>query len=273
MRTLEKIFACDPLPQEVLLHYDGGWEPSRNFAQGPPVPVMVLRSPVNLGPGGGRDLMFKAASCDIVCSFDDDSWPVGKDYFQQALAVMNAFPKAAVMSPAVYLREKPLLPPMAEVGESVSFEGSASITRRSSYLTLPGYVPVPDAYGVEEVDIALQASAAGFQILRCPWLRAWHDRPYADYQHGLVPWVKNEVLMAYLRYPPVLQPWGWLRSVRHVINHYSPNRLGTLLRALSSTPAHCQQYARYRHRYGIREIWRHHFSPSHRWVLRPAVRG
>lgn len=267
--TLDRILECHPLPREILLHYDGGWEPEQDLALNRPVPFRVFRSSDNLGPGGGRDLMYRAAACDIVISFDDDSWPIDRDFFQRALAVMEAFPNAAVMSPAVYLREKPLLPTMAEASEGVTFEGSASVTRRSHYLKLPGYVPVPDAYGVEEVDISLQAHAAGFQILQCPWLRAWHDRPYADYQHGLVPWVKNEVLLAYLRYPRWLQPWGWLRSVRHVLNHYSPNRLGVLLRALAVTPSHCQRYARHRRRYSIREIWRHHFSPFKRWNLIP----
>ena len=271
--TLSRVLECDPPPQEILLHYDGAWEPAEDLTLNCPVPIRVFRSSQNLGPGGGRDLTFKAAACEIVCSFDDDSWPLDPDFFQQALAVMNTFPKAAVMSPAVYLREKPVLPRMLEVNEGVSFEGSASITRRSHYLQLPGYVPVPNAYGVEEVDISLQAHAAGFQILHCPWLRAWHDRPYADYQHGLVPWVKNEVLMAYLRYPRWLQPWGWLRAVRHVVNHYSPERLGSFLRALASTPALCQRYSSYRRRYSIREVWRHHFSLPKRWTLHPEEEG
>lgn len=270
VNTLDRIMECSPLPAEILLHFDGGWEATEDLTLGRPVPVRILRSPVNVGPGGGRALMFQAARHDIVCSFDDDSWPLDKDFFQQALAVMNAFPNAAIVSPAVYLCEKPRLPRLPEISEDVSFEGSASITRRSHYLNLPGYVPVPDAYGVEEVDISLQAHAAGYQILHCPWLRAWHDRPHSDYQHGLVPWVKNEVLLAYLRYPRILQPWGLLRSVRHVINHYSPNRLGVLLKALATAPSHCQTYARYRRRYTLKEIWRHHFSHFQQWRLTPS---
>jgi len=266
-KALAHILECRPLPQEILIHFDGQWQPKQDFAANAPVPVRIFRTERKLGPGGGRDLMFKAAACDVVCSFDDDSWPLDPDYFEQALKLMEAFPNAALLSPEVYLREKPKLPKLAEVCESVSFEGSASITRRSHYLQLPGYVPVPEAYGVEEVDLSLQAHAAGFQILRSPWLRAWHDRPYADFVHGLLPWVKNEVLLAYLRYPRWLQPWGWLRSVRHVLNHYSPRRLGAFLLALGNSPAHCRAYRPYVRRYGIKAIWNHHFGKVRRWKI------
>ena len=269
MAVLGRISACDPLPQEVLLHLDGSWEPATDPALNCAVEVRVLRCGKHLGPGGGRDLLLKAANCDVVCSFDDDSWPLDTDYFAQALAVMEAFPNTAVLSPAIYLREKPIMPRLAEVIECVAFEGSASVTRKGHYLKLPGYVPVPEAYGVEEVDLSLQAHAAGYQILSCPWLRAWHDRPYSDNKHSILPWVRNEVLLAYLRYPRWLQPWGWLRAVRHVIRHALPGRLTALLQALASTPSHCHTYQPFVRRYSLHDVWRHHFSQNKRWILDP----
>jgi len=267
IEVLRRISACDPLPQEVLLHLDGGWEPEHDPALACAATVRVFRCGKHLGPGGGRDVLLKAARCDVVCSFDDDSWPLDTGYFAQALAVMEAFPNAAVLSPAIYLREKPVMPQLAEASECVAFEGSASVTRQSHYLRLPGYVPVPDAYGVEEVDVSLQARATGFQVLSCPWLRAWHDRPYSDNEHSILPWVRNEVLLAYLRYPRWLQPWGWLRSLRHIKHHAIPNRLRALLQALASTPEHCRTYRAFVRRYSLREIWRHHFAPRKRWTL------
>ena len=266
-QLLERIFSCDPLPQEVLLHLDGGWTPDRDPMAGAPTTVEVFHSKIKLGPGGGRDLLIKAAANELICSFDNDSWPLDTDYFAQALALMEAFPNTAVLSPAIYLREKPIMPRLAEASECVAFEGSASVTRKSLYLRLPGYVPVPDAYGVEDVDVSLQAHAAGFQILSCPWLRAWHDRPYADNEHTVLPWIRNEVLLAYLRYPLWLQPWGWLRSLRHIIYHASPGRLTALVCALASTPAHCQNYKSFVRRYRLREIWSHHFAARKRWTL------
>lgn len=269
-RTLQHIFTCDPLPREVLLHFDGGWRPLHDFAAAAPVPVRVFYSAQNLGPGGGRHRLFHAAACELIASFDDDSWPLDRDYFARAMAVMEAFPKAALMSPAVYLRESPALAPQEEVRERVSFDGSASVTRKSCYLQLPGYVPVPRPYGVEEADLSLQAHAAGFQVLKCPWLRAWHQRAQSDYLHSVLPWIKNEVLLAYLRYPLIAQPWGWLRALRHVARHRRRLTLRALLGALSESIPQCQQFASYVRRYTLGEIWRHHRTPAYRWKLDPA---
>ncbi|MDB6118708.1 MAG: hypothetical protein JWO08_2489 [Verrucomicrobiaceae bacterium] len=268
-QTLRHIFNCEPLPQEVLLHLDGGWQPSHDFTSGAPVPVRLFHSAQNLGPGGGRHRLFHEAACDLIASFDDDSWPLDKDYFARALAVMEAFPNAALMSPAVYLQESPALRPQAEVMERVSFDGSASVTRRSHYLQLPGYVPVPNTYGVEEADLSLQAHAAGFQVLKCPWLRAWHQRAQADYLHSVLPWIKNEVLLAYLRYPLIAQPWGWLRALRHVARHRRRLPLRALVRALTESIPLCQQFAPYVRPYSLVEIWRHHRTPVRRWKLNP----
>ncbi|MDB6139499.1 MAG: glycosyl transferase [Verrucomicrobiaceae bacterium] len=267
LATLDRIAACVPRPSEILVHADGGWESGIESTQVGGIPLRLITSKHRIGPGGGRDLMIRAASQDIVASFDDDSWPVDSDYFARAFALMNAFPLAAVASPAVYLHEKPVQEPWMEATEAGAFEGSASLTRRSLYLQLPGYVPVPAAYGIEEVDVSLQAHAAGFQILACPWLRAWHDRPQADDQHGMAPWAANEVLLAYLRYPRWLQPWGWWRAVRRILHQWSGPSRAALLAALAGSPAHCARFAGWKRRYSWREIHAFHRGARQRWCL------
>ena len=267
IQSLTRIFECVPLPHEILIHFDGGSEPTTDLGFDPPIPVRVLRSADFLGPGGGRHRLIKEASCDLVASFDDDSWPLDKDYFARALAVMGAFPNAVVLSPAVYLAEKPVRPVMAEVNESAAFEGSASITRRSFYLRLPGYVPVPQAYGVEEADVALQGHSAGFDVLSCAWLRAWHDRPYADNVRCIAPWMANEVLLAYLRFPRWLQPWGWWRAIRHFIPHWRLDNASQFLGVLARSPALCVRFAGYQKRYSWQQIRQHHRKTRRRWTL------
>jgi len=265
--TLRRICQCLPLPQEILIHADGGWEVPGSITEGLPVKVRVLASDQRVGPGGGRHRLFHEAACEIIASFDDDSWPLDPDYFAQAMAVMAAFPKVAVMSPAVYLREKPVLAPMLEASQVRSFEGSASITRRSMYLTLPGYVPVPAAYGVEEADLSLQIHAAGYEILSCPWMRAWHDRPHADNRHSMLPWIRNEVLLAYLRFPRIGQPWGWVRALRHVWRHRHEIGWGELTRELAMSLPHALGYQAYVRRYSLMEVWRHHRCLQTRFLL------
>lgn len=265
--TLRRVCSCEPLPQEIVIHADSGWQVPSVVYQGLPVSVRVITSSENLGPGGGRHRLFQEAAFEIIASFDDDSWPLDRDYFAQAMLVMEAFPNVAVMSPAVYLREKPVLAPMSEATTVRSFEGSASVHRRSQYLKLPGYVPVPAAYGVEEADLALQIHAAGFEILSCPWMRAWHDRPYADHKHTVLPWIRNEVLLSYLRFPHIAQPWGWVRALRHVWRHRREISPFTLLRELAWSLPNALNYHRYKRRYSMPEVWRHHRSQERRFLL------
>ncbi|MFM2178619.1 MAG: hypothetical protein RL015_2717 [Verrucomicrobiota bacterium] len=266
-QTLQKICACDPLPDEILIHCDGSWIMPDEVIQGLALPVRVLRSSDNLGPGGGRHLLFQEARCELIASFDDDSWPLDREYFAQVCAVMDAFPLVAVMSPAVYLHEKPILAPFLEAHSARSFEGSASVHRKSVYLTLPGYVSVPAAYGVEEADLSLQIHAAGYEILSCPWLRAWHDRPYADHLHTVLPWIRNEVLLAYLRFPYVAQPWGWLRALRHILRHRKQIPLRQLLREFAHSLPHAVSFQRLVKRYSLSDVWHHHRRPQKCYAL------
>lgn len=269
--TLNRVCACDPLPQEILIHADGGWQVPPEVYHGLPVSVRVIASQVNIGPGGGRHRLFYEAACEVIASFDDDSWPLDRDYFAQAMMVMAAFPSVAVMSPAVYLREKPVLTPLLEASTVRSFEGSATVHRRSHYLQLPGYVAVPAAYGVEEADLSLQIHAAGFEILACPWMRAWHDRPYADHKHTVLPWIRNEVLLAYLRFPHIAQPWGWLRALRHVMRHRRQIPLKALLRELAGSLPYAISYHKSKRRYSMTEVWRHHRCQERRFLLTEAA--
>lgn len=266
-QALERICACNPRPQEILLHCDGGWRPEPMMIEGLPLPVKLVLSEAHVGPGGGRHRLFQEATCELVASFDDDSWPLDEDYFARALAVMEAFPNAVVMSPAVYLKERPVLAALPEVSLVRSFAGSASVTRRSLYLRLPGYVPVAAAYGVEETDLSLQAHAAGLEILFCPWLRAWHDRPSVDNQHSVLPWIRNEVLLASLRFPRVMQPWGWVRALRHVWRHRHETGWRAPLRALFSALPAVVEYRSHQRRYTTGQVWRHHRHVERRFLL------
>jgi len=266
-QTLERIAACQPLPQEVLLHADGGWQVPTSVLEGLPFSIQVVSSNQRLGPGGGRHRLIQAATHEIVASFDDDSWPLDIDYFAKAIALMQALPKVAVLSPAVYLHEKPALGPMPEASTERSFVGSASITRRSMYLQLPGYIAVPAAYGVEEADLSLQVHAAGFEILSSPWLRAWHDRPQSDNLHTILPWISNEILLAYLRFPKSLQPWGWLRALRHVWRHHHQVGWWPLLRTLAHSFPKALDYKRHLRRYSLTQVLRHHRTPIQRFLL------
>ena len=267
LATLERIIRCDPTPAEILIHCDGGWRPDVARFEKLSVPVTLLYSEIKKGPGGGRDACIRAATHDLVASFDDDSWPLDVEYFAQAQAIMDAMPQAAILSPAVYLAEKPIRPQCPELNTACYYQGSASIHRRGHYLELMGFVPIPAAYGVEETDLSLQTHSAGYKILESPWLRAWHDRSLADKDHQILPWIRNEILLAFLRYPLIAQPWGWWRAWRHVWRNREEIPLKSLLKALVEAIPLCQQYRRFIHRYRLAQILNHLRMRSERYQI------
>jgi glycosyltransferase involved in cell wall biosynthesis len=273
LAALERIGRCRPLPAEVLVHADNGWQPVELYQRSWPFPVRVLESPVARGPGGGRDLLIRAANQDLVASFDDDSWPLDEDYFAKVVVLGAAFPDAAVIGAEVYLEEKPLAPPVGVVTETNGFDGSASVHRRSLYEKLPGYVPLPSAYGMEEVDLALQAHSAGMKVLGTPWLRAWHNRPLSDFSHATLPWVRNEWLQALLRYPWYVQPLGWLRVLRRVWNDRASSTVQALMTSALSAFQLAKELRSHRYIYSLREIYRHHRGPRRRWLIEFADAG
>ena len=62
----------------------------------------------------------------------------------------------------------------ARSGPRISQAG-ACVYRRSAFLEAGGYVPLPVAYGMEEVDLALRLHSRGGKILTTPWLRVFHN--------------------------------------------------------------------------------------------------
>lgn len=273
LAMLPKIAACDPLPDEVIIHCDGGWKPEVTLFEGIGLQIRWLYSEEQIGPGGGREICIRESKNELVASFDDDSWPLDPDYFAQAQAIMEAFPNAAILSPAVYLQEKPLIPKLLEVSTAKYYEGCASIHRRSHHLEIHGFAPIPAAYGVEETDLSLQIHTAGKQILSSPWMRAWHERPLRDNAHQILPWIKNEVLLGYLRYPWFAQPWGWWRAVRKVLKHRKLIGLRAGIRSLLESVPHCQRFKAHTHRYTLAEILAHLRMRSIRYVLKPQGNG
>src|SRR5215470_7007395 len=83
LSILEKIESCDPRPAEIRVHIDladGDLERelSRRFPG-----IEILTSPTRLGPGGGRHRCLLSCNAPYAVSFDDDSYPVDRDFFSQ----------------------------------------------------------------------------------------------------------------------------------------------------------------------------------------------
>jgi GT2 family glycosyltransferase len=210
--------------------------------------VRVLRSEEQVGPGGGRNKLVDAARFEFVASFDDDSYPIDSDYFARAAKLFEQFPEAAVICAAIY-----------QVGEAIGldersaewtadFSGAACIYQRQAFLDAGGYVPLPVAYGMEEVDLAIRLHWRGARILTTRWLRVFHNTNLAHHADPRVTAgsIANLALLAYLRYPVTLWGIGIGQCANRLLWLLRHGRHRGILKGVTMIPAHLWSNHRYR---------------------------
>jgi GT2 family glycosyltransferase len=248
LATLRVIQNCVPAPDEILVHVDANQVACENAIRDAFPSVRILRSEEQVGPGGGRNKLVEAAQCEFIASFDDDSYPIDSDYFARALRVFEKFPEASLICAALY-----------HVGESIEldensaqwtadFSGGACIYRRKAFLDAGGYVPLPVAYGMEEVDLAIRLHSQGGKILTTRWLRVFHN---TDLKHHGDPRVTagsiaNLALLAYLRYPVALWGIGIGQCANRLLWLLKHGRRRGIFKGVTMIPAHVWANHRYR---------------------------
>ena len=208
LATLRVIQNCNPPPAETLVHIDANQITCENAIRAAFPRVRILRSEARVGPGGGRNKLVEAAQFEFVASFDDDSYPIDSNYFARALQIFDRFPEASLVCAALYHAGESIGLDARSAEWTADFSGGACIFRRKAFLDAGGYVPLPVAYGMEEVDLAIRLHSQGGKILTTPWLRVFHNTDLK--RHGdprvTAGSIANLALLAYLRYPVSL--WG-----------------------------------------------------------------
>jgi GT2 family glycosyltransferase len=208
LETIGRIENCQPAPNEVLVHVDGNNTACADAVRQRYPRVKLHVSTANIGPGGARNLMVDAATQPLIASFDDDSYPMDADFFSRVAELFASFPEAWVIGGRVFHLHQAIEPPRAVAEWGADFSGGGCAYRRSRYQEVGGYVPLPEAYNMEEVDFAVRLHAKGGRILGTPWLRVFHDTDLARHADPDVTAasIANLALLAYLRYPVHL--WG-----------------------------------------------------------------
>jgi GT2 family glycosyltransferase len=248
LATLRVIRSCTPPPDEVLVHVDANRRDCEQAICKAFPDVRVLVSKDQVGPGGGRNKLVDAAKFDLVASFDDDSYPIDSDYFARAAQLFEQFPEAAVICAAIY-----------QVGEAIGldersaewtadFSGAACIYQRQAFLDAGGYVPLPVAYGMEEVDLAIRLHWRGARILTTRWLRVFHNTNLAHHADPRVTAgsIANLALLAYLRYPVTLWGIGIGQCANRLLWLLRHGRHRGILKGVTMIPAHLWSNHRYR---------------------------
>lgn len=248
LETLSILAACTPPPDEILVHVDAGdavTAPAlaERFPQ-----VRRLSAATTQGPGGARNRLIAESRYPVVVSLDDDSFPVDQAFFATVTACFDRHPEAGVLAMSIVHDDEDMVPLSDTDREVADFVGCGCAYRREVFLKIPGYVPLHPAYGMEEADVSLQVLDAGWSIVQCGALRVRHatNRAHQTSTAIVSAHVRNTALLAFLRYPPRLMPYGLAQVANRV--RYSLGRghvRGALLGVLQA-PAACLSLRRYR---------------------------
>lgn len=203
LNTLDEILSCDPRPNEIIVHIDGNDVVTEKAIKSRFSDIKIIKSLTNIGPGGGRNKIIAAAQNPIVASFDDDSYPVDSDYFNRLQTLFNNLPNVAVIGATIYHIDEKIEVDNFSAEWVADFTGCGCAYRRDVFKLTNGYVCLPIAYGMEEVDLALRLHAMDWGVLSSPWLRVFHNTRLEHHSKPQITAasIANLVLLAYLRYP------------------------------------------------------------------------
>ena len=246
--TLKKIQGCKPAPAEVLVHIDDGEYRTAESIKSELPDIKVIISDENIGPGGGRNKLIKQARYEFVASFDDDSYPLDADYFNRIIVLFNRFTDAKILSPRVYHIGENVDLNTVETKWVTSFCGAGCAYRRTDFLSTSGYVALPIAYGMEEVDLSLRMYAQGGRVLHSDWLRVFHNTDLKHHESSIITSnsIANLALLTYLRYPFTLWWFGVFQVMNRIIWLISNGRGHGVVSGILMIPFHLYKYKSYK---------------------------
>ena len=244
--VLEKIQACDPQPSEIWVHIDqaDGRLEGKVALRFPE--VKILTSPVRLGPGGGRHRCLSACTTPYAVGFDDDSYPVDRDFFSRVERLLSTHPAVAVFGASIWHRNEPEKPLDESLRPTPSYIGCGYAIRVAAYRQLRGYLSRPIPYGIEESDLSLQLFAAGWRVCEASEMRVFHD---TELKHHSSPEITsssitNVGLYAFLNYPIVDWSLGLLQLVNKVVYCARMGRFRGIGSGIVNIPKECIRYRR-----------------------------
>lgn len=248
LSVLEKIYQCDPLPAEVWIHVDSSDGTLETELRRRLKDVSILTSATRLGPGGGRHRCLTACKLPYAVSFDDDSYPVDRDFFARVEPLFARYRRAAILGANIWQRNEPEKMRDRGVTRIPSYVGCGYAIRLAAYKQVRGTLPRPIAYGMEETDLSIQLFASGWRIYEARELRVLHD---TDLKHRKSVEIKagsitNVGLFVYLHFPLAHLGWGLLQVANIVRYSIRTRQFRGVGLGLLQIPIECYRYRRYR---------------------------
>ncbi len=246
--TLKQILRCSPLPNEIIIHIDYGDCVTEPFLLKTHPEIVILISDTKVGPGGGRTLSIQKAKNNLIASFDDDSYPIDIDYFDRLHKISLQYPNCIAIEGAIFHINEKIPIDEKKVFQKYNFTGCGTAYHRNQFLETGGYVPVPLAYGMEEVDLSLRAYDRGLRIIYSSHLRIFHNTLLNHHSTKAITAasISNLALLTSLRYPTKYILYGLLQvfnRVKWLFNHKRINGIG---QGLISIPLILKKYRKYR---------------------------
>lgn len=239
--TLTRLQSCDPQPTEILVHLDGNNSELRALVERKFSNVRLLYSSKLIGPGGARNRLMREAVCSWVAHFDDDSFPADNDFFARAWELISQHADAAVFAATILPMES--RDPQGRWLQVLYF-GCGHLMNRNWFLRTKGYLPLPVAYNLEEVDVSIQLHDLGGVCLQSGNLRVFHDHPVPlrETEDTQVAMLINTILFPLLRYPLPLLPQAFGSIMRRLFRLALSGEWRVILRSLGALPAAIHHY-------------------------------
>lgn len=222
-RTLNRLFALEPPPDEILVCADGCTDGTAKMVQKQFPSCVLLANDSARGSVFSRDRLLRAATGDIVASLDDDSYPLDQDFVTQVEELFAEHPEAAVICFPEVRNEgecaHPSKSPSAPPHLVSAYAHCAAALRRAVYPQSHGF---PEFFGhmYEEPDYALQCYGLGYVVRFEPSLSIRHHeaRVHRDpmRRHHLN--ARNELWSVFMRCPfPYVFPVALYRLWRQFL--------------------------------------------------------
>ena len=165
-RTLGMLAKCNPPPDEILAAADGCTDGTVEWLRESHPRVQLLAHSQAMGSIPSRNELATACRSEVFVSFDDDSYPLERDFFARVAELFAENPRLAIASFPQRTDEYPESLTSESFGPSRfvgSFANSAAAIRRSTFIALGGYSGF-FFHMYEEPDFALRCVAAGWQV-------------------------------------------------------------------------------------------------------------
>lgn len=236
--SLNKILQCNPRPDEIIIHIDNNDDSTEKKIKEQYPDLKIIKSQTRVGPGGGRNKIINEAKNKIVASFDDDSYPIDTDYFTRLITLFEKLPNAAVIGAEVYHIDESIELARYAAEKTTNFIGCGCAYRRDVFKQTTGYVNLPLAYGMEEVDLALRIVDLKWEIIHSPWLRVFHNTRLEHHNNPKVTAasIANQILLTYLRYPIIFWWLGFLQCLNRIFWLIKHHRLNGIIQGIVLIP-------------------------------------